>query len=100
MILNIDEAAKNKPLSWEDLKAATAAVMPDTHGKKAMATLKQQKILTLETLEELHDSLKTCPNENTFATDPKGLKVDLMPHQRRAVAWLMWREGQKPSGES
>lgn len=27
--------------------------------------------------------------------DPEGLKVNLMPHQRRAFNWLLWREKQK-----
>lgn len=25
-------------------------------------------------------------------------KVELLPHQRRALAWLLWRETQKPCG--
>lgn len=98
MVLAEPTASAPNPFSWEDLKAITAAVMPDTHGKKAMATLNQQKLLTLDTLEDLHNSLKTCPDEKTFASDPKGLKVNLMSHQSRALAWLMWRESQKPSG--
>ncbi len=30
--------------------------------------------------------------------DPGGLKVSLMAHQKRALAWLMWRETRIPSG--
>lgn len=63
-----------------------------------MATLNAQKGVMLETLEVLHNSLTTRPTEEVFAEDPKGLKVELMPHQKHALAWLMWRETQKPSG--
>ncbi len=30
--------------------------------------------------------------------DPDGLMVQLMPHQKRALAWLLWRETKIPSG--
>nr|CAI5836945.1 unnamed protein product [Callosobruchus analis] len=76
----------------------TNLVLPRTFGEKAMSTYNAQKALTIDSLNHLHGSLKTCPTENDLAEDPKGLKVDLMLHQRRALTWLMWREGQKPSG--
>uniref|UniRef100_A0A8C0Y402 Transcription termination factor 2 n=1 Tax=Cyprinus carpio carpio TaxID=630221 RepID=A0A8C0Y402_CYPCA len=53
---------------------------------------------TTETIDHLHDSLESCPTEDTVAPDPKGIKVELLPHQRRALAWLLWRETQKPCG--
>lgn len=84
--------------SWEDMKKATESVQARTQGERALATLNTQKALTMELLSNLHSSLKTCPDENTFADDPNGLKVDLMPHQKRALAWLMFRETQKPAG--
>ena len=34
---------------------------------------------------------------DTLADDPPGLRVDLMRHQQRALAWMQWREQQKPS---
>lgn len=91
--------SKEKILStWDDMQKATDMVLPRTQGKQAMATLNAEKALTLDLLAQLHSSLKTCPDENTFADDPKGLKVELMPHQKRALAWLMFRETQKPAG--
>lgn len=30
--------------------------------------------------------------------DPAGLKVTLMAHQKKALAWMMWKEKQIPSG--
>ncbi|XP_063069061.1 transcription termination factor 2 [Engraulis encrasicolus] len=53
---------------------------------------------TTETIDHLHKSLETCPGPDTQAKDPKGIKVDLLPHQKRALAWLLWREDQKPCG--
>ncbi|XP_056321311.1 LOW QUALITY PROTEIN: transcription termination factor 2 [Danio aesculapii] len=53
---------------------------------------------TTEAIDHLHDSLESCPTEDTEAHDPRGLKVELLPHQRRALTWLLWRETQKPCG--
>ncbi|KAI4898108.1 hypothetical protein NFI96_015372 [Prochilodus magdalenae] len=62
---------------------------------------------TTEAIDHLHNSLESCPSADTEAQDPKGIKawisayvlmVQLLPHQRRALAWLLWRETQKPCG--
>uniref|UniRef100_A0A668AIQ6 Transcription termination factor 2 n=1 Tax=Myripristis murdjan TaxID=586833 RepID=A0A668AIQ6_9TELE len=53
---------------------------------------------TSEAIDHLHRSLESCPGPETETPDPKGLKVSLLPHQRRALAWLLWRETQKPCG--
>ncbi|XP_061697524.1 transcription termination factor 2 isoform X2 [Syngnathoides biaculeatus] len=56
------------------------------------------KNATCEAIDHLHTSLESCPSADTEALDPKGLKVSLLAHQRRALAWLLWREAQKPCG--
>ncbi len=43
-------------------------------------------------------SLKDCPVHDEMMEDPEGLKVNLMPHQSRALAWMAWREKQLPPG--
>jgi len=48
--------------------------------------------------KDLHGSLKDCPAENVLADDPSGLKVQLMDHQKHALAWMSWREQQRPRG--
>ncbi|NXT95039.1 TTF2 factor, partial [Anhinga rufa] len=53
---------------------------------------------TSEAINHLHKSLESCPTEQTIAEDPSGLKVPLMLHQKQALAWLLWRESQKPCG--
>ncbi|XP_029495206.1 transcription termination factor 2 isoform X1 [Oncorhynchus nerka] len=56
------------------------------------------KNATSEAIDHLHSSLESCPDPNTEVTDPKGIKVPLLAHQRQALAWLLWRETQKPCG--
>ncbi|XP_041320036.1 transcription termination factor 2 isoform X2 [Pyrgilauda ruficollis] len=53
---------------------------------------------TFEAINHLHKSLESCPTEETAAEDPSGLKVSLLQHQRQALAWLLWRESQRPCG--
>jgi len=86
--LNVDNIPM-KPTTTSDLKEL---------GKKAQATRDKELALTVERLQDLHGSLITCPSEDEKAEDPKGLKVQLMPHQQHALAWLLWRERQRPSG--
>ncbi|KAL6054521.1 hypothetical protein STEG23_029848 [Scotinomys teguina] len=54
--------------------------------------------ITSEAIDELHRSLESCPGEAAMAEDPAGLKVPLLLHQKQALAWLLWRESQKPQG--
>ncbi|XP_061648178.1 transcription termination factor 2 isoform X1 [Phyllopteryx taeniolatus] len=56
------------------------------------------KNATYEAIDHLHTSLESCPAADTEALDPKGLKVSLLAHQKRALAWLLWREAQNPCG--
>ena len=63
-----------------------------------MATFNKQMTLTMDTLEHLHESLKKRPGEDVLVSDPKGLRIELMTHQKQGLAWLIFREKQKPSG--
>lgn len=83
---------------WNDLEAGIAIVQPKTFGKKGLENFQSQKVLTSESLEQLHGSLKNCPKDDVLAEEPKGIKVSLMEHQRRALAWLLYRETQRPPG--
>lgn len=67
-------------------------------GKIAQETRDKELALTVERLQDLHGSLMSRPSEDEKMEDPKGLKVSLMPHQQHALAWLLWREQQKPPG--
>ncbi|XP_008204612.1 transcription termination factor 2 [Nasonia vitripennis] len=70
----------------------------DDLGKKALETLNKQQSLTSKRLEQLHGSLTLRPAEDQREKDPAGLKVPLMDHQQHALAWMKWREKQKPKG--
>ncbi|TMS06513.1 Transcription termination factor 2 [Larimichthys crocea] len=56
------------------------------------------KNATCEAIDHLHKSLETCPDAEADAPDPKGIKVPLLAHQKKALAWLLWREAQNPCG--
>ena len=86
---NIDDNVSMKSYTSPNVKAL---------GKKAQIALEKEQALTVDRLQDLHGSLVGRPSEEEKAEDPQGLKVKLMPHQQHALAWLMWREEQKPAG--
>ncbi|XP_069491875.1 transcription termination factor 2 isoform X2 [Ambystoma mexicanum] len=53
---------------------------------------------TSEAIDHLHKSLESCPSPESTVEDPAGLQVPLLLHQKQALAWLLWREAQKPAG--
>lgn len=83
------------PPAWENLPGPKPV---KELGQKALETHEREQALTIERLEDLHGSLNARPGEDERADDPRGLKVSLMPHQQHALAWLMWRERQRPHG--
>ncbi|XP_054420708.1 transcription termination factor 2 [Pteronotus mesoamericanus] len=99
-----------KPLQGQDLQppgslglkaACQGAAGP--HNQCCGGPMKQDRLLsvwkvTSEAIDELHRSLESCPGETAVAEDPAGLKVPLLLHQKQALAWLLWRESQKPQG--
>ncbi|XP_052888180.1 transcription termination factor 2 [Anopheles moucheti] len=85
-------------ISWDTIKKTTDDIQPRHTGKQGIATFENQKLLTMDRLATLHKSIETCPTEDTLADAPKLLKIDLMNHQRHALAWMLWRETQKPRG--
>ncbi|XP_076317287.1 transcription termination factor 2-like isoform X2 [Tachypleus tridentatus] len=69
------------------------------YGRRMIESRKAEvRSVTKEAIEKLHKSLETCPSENQELTTPERLRTLLMPHQRRALAWLFWRERQHPPG--
>jgi len=51
-------------------------------------------------IELIKKSNETRPNEADEESDPLRLrsKIQLFPHQRQALAWMLWRENQHPGG--
>ncbi|KAL0819411.1 hypothetical protein ABMA28_007519, partial [Loxostege sticticalis] len=87
-----------KGLSWDDIQKASNAVQPRMFGKQAMATHMAERNVILERLRNLHESLASRPPDTAQASAPAALKTTLMPHQLHALAWLRWRETQRPFG--
>ncbi|XP_073950159.1 LOW QUALITY PROTEIN: transcription termination factor 2-like [Choristoneura fumiferana] len=85
-------------LSWDDLQKASNAVQPRMFGKQAMSTHLAERNLILDRLRDLHESLASRPPEEQLDKAPSALKTALMPHQLHALAWLRWRETQRPAG--
>ncbi|XP_016658667.1 putative uncharacterized protein DDB_G0282133 isoform X2 [Acyrthosiphon pisum] len=90
--------AKPSILKGALAKKAAAHININDMGDKALSTYLTQQAMTLDVLEVLHKSLDTCPSSDILMEDPKGLVVPLMPHQKHAIAWLIWRECQEPHG--
>ncbi|NXX37089.1 TTF2 factor, partial [Nicator chloris] len=67
-------------------------------GRMTEDRIKAVHSATFEAINHLHKSLESCPAEETTAEDPSGLKVPLLQHQKQALAWLLWRESQRPCG--
>jgi len=53
--------------------------------------------LTGDALIQLHSTLRDFP-ENAMDDGPKHLEVELLIHQKKALAWALWREGKHPQG--
>lgn len=94
----IEAPAANGTDDWSKISAAINAIQPVHKGSQGLNTFNTQKALTVERLKQLHASLETCPTEDTLAPTPKGLRIELMEHQRYALSWMAWRERQKPRG--
>ncbi|ESN96427.1 hypothetical protein HELRODRAFT_95427 [Helobdella robusta] len=67
-------------------------------GRMTTSRLKQVSVATTEAIDRLHSQLESCPPPTSQCSDPKGLRISLMTHQRQALAWLTWRELQLPRG--
>jgi SNF2 family DNA or RNA helicase len=66
-------------------------------GKMTAERFDRVEYETKDFVKEMHKSLSTAP-ESTITETPKGLKVDLMLHQKHGLSWMLWRESQNPPG--
>ncbi|CAD5230249.1 unnamed protein product [Bursaphelenchus okinawaensis] len=65
-------------------------------GKMTAGRYEDIRDQTNNLIASMHKALSTAPDENVLAENPQGLKIDLMHHQKQGLAWLLWRETQKP----
>ncbi|KAH7966004.1 hypothetical protein HPB49_012796 [Dermacentor silvarum] len=49
-------------------------------------------------LQHLFQSLSSQPDEWDESPQPEGVRTPLMPHQRQALRWMLWREEQEAPG--
>ena len=70
-----------------------------TIGYISAAGRREAVSITLDSLENLHRSLASCPKETDKESTPSCLTVPLLSHQERALKWLLWRETQIPAGK-
>lgn len=101
--MKISDVPKPKQLAsavptWEQLQRDAILVQPDTFGTRALNTVDTQREMTMDVLRNLHKSLEERPAPEVLADTPLQCKVELMPHQRHALAFMTWRESNKPSG--
>lgn len=94
--LNSNKESHSVHPVWSKLPTSTTSIAD--LGKRALETHRIQQALTMDALKTLHKSLETCPSPDAMAEDPEEVLVELMPHQKHALSWLLWREKQKPSG--
>lgn len=94
----VPTTAKNepKPLSLDNIPNVPSANFDaGGFGKKAAARFEMEQMATFDGLKELHQALDELPPENETREDPEGLRVGLLLHQNRALAWLWNREKSK-----
>jgi transcription termination factor 2 len=82
----------------EEIIKKVEAVQPKYTGKTGLQNFELQKAATVEKLEDIQQSIDQRPLENVLADPPKHLKIELMKHQLHGVAFMTWRETQKPRG--
>ncbi|KAM6978396.1 transcription termination factor 2 [Tautogolabrus adspersus] len=83
---------------YSQMHGANAQMQAFYGGRMTDDRLLAVKNATCEAIDHLHKSLESCPDAEAEVTDPRGIKVSLLAHQRRALAWLLWREAQNPCG--
>ncbi|KAG6929543.1 transcription termination factor 2, partial [Chelydra serpentina] len=83
---------------YSHVYGANSSVQGLYGGRMTEDRLKAVHSATSDAINHLHRSLESCPTEETVAEDPSGLKVPLLLHQKQALAWLLWRESQRPYG--
>nr|CAD2144813.1 unnamed protein product [Meloidogyne enterolobii] len=73
---------------------------PVQHGRLFGGAMTDERMLKIQGISNdvvtaMHSSLSSIP-ENAVTEAPRGLRIDLLPHQKTGLTWLLWREQQMP----
>ncbi len=67
-------------------------------GKKTPEKQSKDDTITRAAVEKLHKTLVTAPEDGEEIETPTGISTQLMPHQKKGLRWMLWRESMDPSG--
>lgn len=76
--------------------SATVPRQTSNDRSRSRLILNQSKIDKLS--QTLVKALRTRPLPNEIKCKPDNMKINLLPHQGHALAWMLWRESQYPRG--
>ncbi|KRZ84034.1 Transcription termination factor 2 [Trichinella sp. T8] len=92
------ELKRSEEQEGQDFNNEIERITRNLVGRIEKNRLVEVRQLTYNVIFNLHEAWKTCPKETEETADPNGLRVALMPHQRQALTWFLWREKQNPKG--
>lgn len=99
-IIDLEDEETNSKLSKLDKEEkkyqAPSARTITRLNNRDMFNEEKLKLLSERMIEVMEQKPDPLHLEN--AKSPKGLKVDLLPHQFYSMLWLQWREGNYPNG--
>uniref|UniRef100_A0A8C4QXF1 Transcription termination factor 2 n=1 Tax=Eptatretus burgeri TaxID=7764 RepID=A0A8C4QXF1_EPTBU len=106
--LQSSSSALNQMSNGRPTRAMLIPAMPSTlhDGHEKCSAVKHalgtkdvpKRDFSRDVIERLYHCLETQPPSSQQATDPPGLQVSLLPHQKEALTWMLWREQQLPCG--